>query len=428
MPKANISNNSRFQSLPKEVWIGWISSLTEAYNMAIYSFIAPLLAVLIFPFESNDAAILFSYVLSFVGLGLLYPIGAIYYGFIGDKHGRQKTCIYSTLGLAIATGLMGFTPFDVLGDKAWLYFLILICTQNFFSGGEYYGSIVFSLEHTEQKENGFMSSVSCLFAVFGLIFANGLASLSILTQNHFWIRVCFLIGALGGVISYFLKNSCKETPVFLEVSQDRHPLTKTEIYSFIKKEWPTIVGVILILALFLVIYSFIFIFLPLIKISENGNQTFDTFKSLFIYGGFLVFSGYLANLIGVKIVMLLGSFLLSLVLLPIGLLDLDLIMMQIILTIPACFIIGPMHSWILNEFKANERCRGIFISSAVATSLFAGSTVPFCLVLHESFNSLTICCLYPFIFSVISCLYLFKRSFSSLKILKSLTIKRILVP
>ena len=411
MNRVNISNIKRFLSLPKEVWIGWVSSLTEAYNMAIYSFIAPLLARLIFPLESNSEAILFSYIIPFVGLGLLYPMGAIYYGFIGDKHGRQKTCVYSTLGLAIATGLMGFAPFEVLGDKSWLYFLILICAQNFFSGGEYYGSIVFSLEHTEQKENGLMSSMSCLFAVFGLIFANGLASLSILTQNLLWIRICFLIGALGGVISYLLKNSCNETPVFLEVSQDRHLLKKTEIFSFIKREWSKILGVILILALFLVIYSFIFIFLPLIKINENGNETFDTFKSLFIYGAFLVFSGYASNLIGVKKVMLLGSFLLSLVLLSLGILETtDLMMMQILLTIPACFIIGPMHSWILNEFNANERCRGIFISSAIATSLFAGSTVPFCLVLHEYFNSLMVCCLCPLTFSVLSCFFLFKRS------------------
>ena len=28
----------------KEVWIGWLASLVEAYNMAIYSFIVPLLA------------------------------------------------------------------------------------------------------------------------------------------------------------------------------------------------------------------------------------------------------------------------------------------------------------------------------------------------------------------------------------------------
>ena len=38
---------------PKEVWIGWVSSLVEAYNMAIYSFMAPLLAPLIFQQDNS---------------------------------------------------------------------------------------------------------------------------------------------------------------------------------------------------------------------------------------------------------------------------------------------------------------------------------------------------------------------------------------
>ena len=38
----------RKYDLPKEVIIGWVSSLIEAYNMAIYSFIAPFLAKFMF--------------------------------------------------------------------------------------------------------------------------------------------------------------------------------------------------------------------------------------------------------------------------------------------------------------------------------------------------------------------------------------------
>ena len=152
----------------KEVWIGWLSSLVEAYNMAIYSFVAPLIAPLLFKDQTASNAIFFSYCLVFIGSCLMYTAGAVYYGLIGDRIGRQKICVYSTLGLAIATGLMSVIPV-YLFENAWIYFLLLIGAQHFFSGGEYHGSIIFSLEHSEPRQNGLASSLSCLFASCWLI-------------------------------------------------------------------------------------------------------------------------------------------------------------------------------------------------------------------------------------------------------------------
>ncbi len=49
----------------------------------------------------------------------------------------------------------------------------------------------------------------------------------------------------------------------------------------------------------------------------------------------------------------------------------------------------------LQQFKPEERCRGVFFSTAIATSLFGGSTVPICLILFEQSQSLIVCALYP---------------------------------
>ncbi len=48
----------------------------------------------------------------------------------------------------------------------------------------------------------------------------------------------------------------------------------------------------------------------------------------------------------------------------------NLLSLQMILTACACLVIGPIHSWMLNQFEVQNRCRGIFISSAIATSVF----------------------------------------------------------
>ena len=382
----------------KEVWIGWLSSLVEAYNMAIYSFVAPLIAPLLFQDQAAWSAIFFSYFLIFIGSCLMYPAGAIYYGLIGDQVGRQKICVYSTLGLAITTGLMGLMPIHLF-ENAWIYFLILIGAQHFFSGGEYHGSIVFSLEHSEQKQNGLTSSLSCLFAVFGLVLANGLATLSLVMQDEFWVRVCFIFGGIGGIISYFLKAHCQETPDFCALN--RELLKSVKLANFIKEEWLKIVKVIFVLAFFIVSYSFIFIFLPLVN-SDTNVQDFSTFKSLIAYGFFLVLSGLLADRIGIQKTILMGLCLFSIVIVPLTFLCKKLLLLQIALTPCACLVIGPIHSWILHQFAVSQRCRGIFMSSAIATSIFGGSTVPICLMIFEKHQSLVICSLYPLMIALIS--------------------------
>lgn len=381
----------RPRAFPKEVWIGWISSSVEAYNMAIYSFIAPLLAPLLFQQSTTWSAVFFSYSLVFLGSCLLYPAGAIYYGFIGDRYGRQKICIYSTLGLAAATGLMGLMPTHLL-EGGWIYFLVLIGAQNFFSGGEYHGSIVFSLEHSEHKQSGLTSALSCFSAVLGIILANGLATLSFVMQDEFWIRLCFLVGAIGGLISYVLKNHCQETPAFCTVPQEL--LKDVQWSTFIKQEWRKIIGVVLVLAFFIVSYNFIFIFLPLVA-TEANIQDFSTLKSLVMYGVLLILSGLLADRMGIPKTMRTGLWLFSIAVVSISPLSKNLLALQMLLIPCACLVIGPIHSWILDQFSVSQRCRGIFVSSAIAISIFGGSTVPICLIIFERFHSLMMCSLFP---------------------------------
>lgn len=393
-----MSEIAQTKAFQKEVWVGWLSSLVEAYNMAIYSFAAPLIAPLLFQDQTAWSAIFFSYCLVFIGSCLMYPAGAVYYGLIGDRVGRQKICIYSTLGLAVATGLMGLIP-NYLFENAWIYFLILIGSQHFFSGGEYHGSIVFSLEHSEQRQNGLASSLSCLFAVFGLALASGLATLSIAMQDAFWLRICFVFGGVGGLVSYFLKSHCHETPDFCSLNLGA--LTTVTLSNFFRQEWQKLAKVAIVLAFFIVSYSFIFIFLPLLDIEAKADN-FSTFKSLIAYGFFLVLSGLLADRIGVEKTILSGLCLFSIVIIPLTLLCKNLLILQIVLTACACLVIGPIHSWMLHQFDVSQRCRGIFISSAMATSIFGGSTVPICLIIFEKYPSLATCSLYPLMIALAS--------------------------
>lgn len=339
--------------------------------MAIYSFAAPLLV--------PSRSVVLSYALIFIASCLFYPAGATYYGLIGDRLGRQKSCVYSTLGLAVATGLIGLIPSSFFAGGGWMALLALICAQYFFSGGEYHGSIVFSLEHG--KSSGLMSSLSCLFAVLGLVAASGLVALS---SGGPWVRLCFLVGGLGGGVSYLLKNQCQETPAFAALSQE--PL-KPLGWS----DWSKIGTVVAVLAFFMTSYTFIFIFLPLV----HPGHPFNTATALVVYGGALVASGLCADRIGDQRVMVAGMALFSVLIVPLCSFCEDLFLLQLVLTICASLVIGPIHSWMLRQFEVKHRCRGIFISSAIATALFGGSAVPICLMIFEKTHALALCSVYP---------------------------------
>jgi len=370
------------KTISREVWAGWFSSLVEAYNMALYGFAAPVLAPYLFERQDSAHAILFSYALVIIAAGLFYPAGAVIFGAMGDRQGRQKICVYSTLGLALATGLMGFVPF---GEWNWLLFLGLICAQYFFSGGEYYSSIVFSLEHAP-KPTGLFSSLCCLFAVFGIAAANGFIAVA---ADPLTVRLCFIAGGIGGLLSYFFKHHCRETPPFTALQGNR----ETGWLPFLRNEWPQVISGVLLLGFFWVSYTFIFFLLPLLPFAQSSQ--FDTFKSLLFYGLCLVASGFLADRFGIRPTITAGLVLFGLAVVPLTAFSPQLLPIQLILTACACLVIGPIHAWILEQFSVQTRCRGIFLSYAVSASLFAGTTVPLCLTLFDLSHSLALCALYP---------------------------------
>lgn len=390
----------------KEVFVGWISSSVEAYNMALYNFSAPLLAPLLFQGIDPAQALFLSYFLSFLGFCFFYPAGAIYYGLMGDRYGRRTVCISSTLGLSLSTGLMG-----LMMESGWVFFSVLIGAQYFFSGGEYHGSVVFSLEHGEKKHEGLMSALSCLFAVFGLALASGLSALSFLMQDIFWTKVCFFAGAAFGFLSYVLKKYCKETPPF---SLSEKPLKEMKLSTFVKEEYQNIARVVSLLAFFMVSYSFIFIFLPLMDFKASIEE-FSTFKSLIFYGLFLILSGMLADRIGLQRCLRLGMILFSFAIIPCIYFCENLFTLQLVLSFLACFVIGPIHAILLHQFDVSKRCRGIFTGSAIAMAIFGGSTLPICLAIFEASHSLVISGLYPLLIAGLSFIHLKYNDIRGLK-------------
>lgn len=393
-------------SIPRESWIGFLSSFSEAYNMSLIVFMTPLLAPLVFK-DIGEGSVALSYTLIFLGSILMHPLGAWYYGRIGDMKGRRTACISSSLGLAIVTGAIAFLPTHFLPSCTWIFFLIFSALQFFFAAGEYYSSIVFALEHGTSKQQGFMSGMSCFFSVLGLLLANGLSVLSEIFSNIISWRWVFIIGLLTGLISFGFKFYCKESPLF----KSNINISKSITWDFIKENFLTIISIVFIIGLFYSIYSYNFLFLPLIYSNNlEHNAQSETFVCLILYGLGLLFSGYLADKYEIKRILYLGIILIMLFILLIPFFHSIPFIIRILLTLSACVYIGPIYSWIIQQSHPEKRCRITAISTALACPIFFNSCVPICLFFYQNYSSLWLGMIYIFILSLITLVILLRSN------------------
>lgn len=372
--------------------------------MSLVAFLAPTLGPLLFRESSHADSVLSSYTLVFLGSFIMYPLGAWYYGHIGDSRGRRKACTASSLGLAVVTGAMAVLPLSSSVSYAWILFMALLALQFFFSAGEYYSSIVFSLEHGSDEQQGLMSGISCSASVLGILFASGLSILVAANPLLISWRIPFVIGLLTGTLSFVFKFWCKESPHF---NVSKVELQATTL-NFFKENYSVILALTFITGFFYAIYSFIFLFLPLIYPKTiDRNPGVETFICLIVYGVVLFFSGYLADKFKIKPIMIFGSLSFVMILaffipffhsIP--------FVTRLLLSVFAAVYIGPIHSWIVGQSHHDKRCRITAISSAFASAFFSHSCVIFCMFFYQKFMSLWISSIYIFALAAIALLIL----------------------
>ena len=73
---------------------GVVGNVIEWYDFALYGYLAAIIGRLFFPAEDATASLLASYGVFAAGF-LMRPIGAIFFGWLGDTIGRGRTMLIS---------------------------------------------------------------------------------------------------------------------------------------------------------------------------------------------------------------------------------------------------------------------------------------------------------------------------------------------
>jgi MHS family proline/betaine transporter-like MFS transporter len=143
------------------------------------------------------------------------PIGAIFFGHIGDKYGRKPAIIWSLLLMALATFGIGILPtYETIGTTAPILLVAFRMIQGIAVAGEFNGAAVLLTEYDKQHPFLAGSWTSCAAAA-GM--ALGSMTAMLLTANTlpiwFW-RIPFLFSSIIALIALFLRLNMQETNTF----------------------------------------------------------------------------------------------------------------------------------------------------------------------------------------------------------------------
>src|SRR6187397_1788079 len=125
MPAPNIS----LKELRRVVLAAAVGNIIEWYDFYVFGSLASILAVKFFEKSHPVAAFLSTVALFSIGF-LIRPLGALLFGWVGDKVGRKYTFLVTLGGMGISTALIGIIPsYATIGIAAAVLLFVLRLIQ-----------------------------------------------------------------------------------------------------------------------------------------------------------------------------------------------------------------------------------------------------------------------------------------------------------
>jgi MFS family permease len=207
------------------IFASTLGTVFEWYDFYLYVVLAPAFAKLFFPPGNENAALLAAFATYGAGY-VIRPLGAIFFGRMGDSTGRKYTFLMTIVFMGFSTFCVGLLPtFKEIGWLAPVLLVFLRLVQGLAMGGEYGGAAIYVAEYSEPGRRGLSTSWIQATYVIGLILALGLLLLcrSALGPEDFALwgwRIPFLASFILLIISVYVRVKLRETPVFKQLKAE----------------------------------------------------------------------------------------------------------------------------------------------------------------------------------------------------------------
>ena len=118
---------------------------------------------------SNQYTALLIWLATYATGFLIRPVGAAYFGRLGDLKGRKAAFLATLLMMGGATTAIGLLPgYATIGALAPALLVLMRLVQGFALGGEYGGAVIFVAENVPDGERGYYTSYVQVTATLGL--------------------------------------------------------------------------------------------------------------------------------------------------------------------------------------------------------------------------------------------------------------------
>ncbi|MBO9713146.1 MAG: MFS transporter [Sphingomonas sp.] len=216
-----------------------LGTIFEWYDFFIWGTLTTtgILGKTYFPAGNEALADLLSWAAFAVGFGFR-PLGAILFGYLGDKLGRKYTFLVTITLMGIATAGIGLIPsYAAIGVAAPILILLMRVGQGLALGGEYGGAAIYVAEHSPGGRSGFYTSFIQASVVGGFI----LSLIVVLTvmgtvSRPQWLawgwRIPFLFSIVLLAVSLWMRLKLSESPVFKAIKEAGETAANPFVESF----------------------------------------------------------------------------------------------------------------------------------------------------------------------------------------------------
>lgn len=214
-------------------------NILELYNFILFGYFSHILSILFFPKSDPRASLMLTFAVFATGC-LMRPLGAIFFGFFGDKFGRRKIVVFSLTMMTIFSGLIGCLPtHNNIGDLASLLLLLCRLCQGFSMSGEEVGAAILLSELLPRKKQGLAGSIILGSVYIGLLVGSMITLVTNISLSEEQVlswgwRLPFIFSIFIGVLCIFWRiKSLQESEEFMVV-EEKKLLMRNPIYSVLK--------------------------------------------------------------------------------------------------------------------------------------------------------------------------------------------------
>lgn len=388
-----MSNNSETMptSLKKVIISGMLGNGLEWYDYALYAQMSFIISELFFPGDNEVTKLIATFGVFAVGF-LFRPLGAILFGYIGDRYGRRISLVIAILMMAIPTGCIGLLPtYEKIGIWAPILLTLIRIFQGLSLGGEFSGCITYIVEHSPQTKRGIAGSASVVSLIIGFLLGSFVSLLFVkgLSPEDFkswgW-RVPFLLGVVIGLIGMYIRHSCDESPAYEEAKREGHLSDKPVRVAIFEYPGTILKAFCLYISVTMPFYLTSVYLLSFTKTKlgfSADDALFINTATMIVMLFTVIVSAWLSDHIGRKKVMVFAAGFMMFAIFPLFMaMDVKtfaaVLLAQIILGVIVGIYIAPIPAVLVELFPTSIRYTGMALAYNFAAAIFGGTAPMVC--------------------------------------------------